>query len=72
MKIIVTEGLAAIVNDGLRCAAKRAGDPGRRCNKLLAKTNSSGEVAGRFKCDRCKQDVEVELCQITLSGHVSA
>lgn len=61
MKLIVTEGAAKVVNDGLRCMAPRGNDPDRFCNKLLARLNAVGQIAGNFLCDRCKQIVSVEI-----------
>jgi hypothetical protein len=61
LTIIVTEGAAKVVNGGLRCMAKRTGDPDRSCNKLLARLNAAGQIAGNFLCDRCKQIVSVEM-----------
>jgi phage FluMu protein Com len=61
LEIVVSEGAAKVVNDGLRCAAKRKNDPDRPCNKLLARLNAAGQIAGSFLCDRCKQIVSVEM-----------
>jgi hypothetical protein len=64
-RIVITQGLAKVVvsddGGGLRCMAKRSGDPDRSCNKLLARLNVAGQVAGNFQCDRCKQIVSVEM-----------
>jgi hypothetical protein len=60
----ITRGNARITGEGLRCAAPRGGDndDGRRvCHKLLAKKNADGQIAGNFRCERCKQEVEVKL-----------
>lgn len=73
----VTKGRALLTADGLRCGnprpdkdQKHGETPGegieqhddvRPCNKLLAKRNRLGQVCGRFKCERCKQEIEVEL-----------
>jgi phage FluMu protein Com len=50
-----------VKDDGLRCNTPRAKTPGENCNKLLAKTNSLGQIAGHFRCDRCKSEVEVRV-----------
>ena len=59
--VIISRGKAVVVNGGLRCNAPRVGDPSRTCNKLLAKTNTLGQIAGNFRCDRCKSEVEVQI-----------
>lgn len=77
MKLLtfVTKGRAILTVDGLRCGNPRPDkdlprvgvDPGvgtprvGTCNKLLAKRNRLGQVCGKFKCERCKQEIEVEL-----------
>jgi phage FluMu protein Com len=55
----ITKGSAAIKPEGLRCQASR-GDSWT-CNKLLAKKNAEGQIAGSFRCERCHQDIEVLL-----------
>lgn len=57
----ITKGKAMIQNDGLRCRNPRDKDPTRSCNKLIVKKSSSGQIAGSFLCERCKQIVEVEI-----------
>lgn len=57
----ITKGKAIIQGDSLRCAAPRANDSRRQCNKLLAKKNESGQIAGNFRCERCHQAIEVKL-----------
>ena len=57
----ISQGRARFTPDGLRCANERAGDEERRCNKLICKPNGQGQTAGKFRCDRCKQDIEVIL-----------
>lgn len=61
--IIISRGQAVVRNGGLRCNAPRVGDPSRTCNKLLAKINTSGQIAGNFRCDRCKSEVEVLIAR---------
>ena len=31
------------------------------CNRLIVKPNSDGEIAGEFRCIRCKQTLEVKI-----------
>lgn len=57
----IKRGRAAIMATGLRCQGPRVKQPDQICNKLLAKKNSLGQVAGAFKCERCSQEIEVEL-----------
>ena len=61
MKLVITKGDAIVIQDGLRCQAPRVGDTTRKCNKLIAKLNSLGQIAGNFMCDRCKQEVSVQV-----------
>lgn len=61
VQTIITSGKAIVTSDGLRCNSPRATDASRPCNKLLAKANSSGQIAGHFRCDRCKSEVEVRV-----------
>jgi phage FluMu protein Com len=56
----ITKGKAALTLEGLRCRVPRDKDPTRSCNKLIVKKNSSGQIAGSFMCERCKEIVEVE------------
>jgi hypothetical protein len=55
----VTKGQAVIRPEGLRCQASR--DDHWTCNKLLAKKNAEGQIAGNFRCERCGQEIEVRL-----------
>ncbi len=57
----ITKGKARIHPEGLRCAAPRDNDPARDCNKLIAKRNDAGQIAGNFLCERCRQVIEVKL-----------
>lgn len=57
----ITKGVAVIQGDSLRCAAPRTNDSRRTCNKLLAKKNEQGQIAGNFRCERCHQEIEVKL-----------
>lgn len=59
--IYITKGSAVIQGDSLRCAASRANDSRRTCNKLLVKKNEQGQIAGNFRCERCHQEIEVKL-----------
>lgn len=59
--LAIKKGRAAIVHNGLRCQGPRLKQPDQLCNKLLVKKNSLGQVAGAFKCERCSQEIEVEL-----------
>jgi len=57
----IKKGKAILVPTGLRCQAPRLKQPDQICNKLLVKKNSLGQVAGAFKCERCGQEIEVEI-----------
>jgi hypothetical protein len=57
----ITKGKASVTPEGLRCRAPRDKDPTRTCNKLLVKRSASGQIAGNFLCERCRQEVEVEI-----------
>lgn len=61
LKSYVVRGMAFFQGDGLRCRGPRPGNPKLPCNKLLAKINSLGQVAGKFLCERCKQSIEIEV-----------
>lgn len=63
MKLLtyVTKGKAWVTEEGLRCAAPREDSPELICHKLLAKKNEAGQIAGNFRCKRCKQEIEVTL-----------
>ena len=63
-QVIISRGAAVISNGGLRCNAPRVGDLSRTCNKLLAKANMLGQIAGCFRCDRCKSEVEVQVARL--------
>lgn len=63
-QMTITNGKASLTADGLRCRASRVNDEKRVCNKLLAKRNRQGLVAGNFQCERCRQPVEVEIADI--------
>lgn len=60
-KTSITRGKAVLTPDGLRCRALRSDSDPRPCNKLIAKRNTSGLVAGSFQCERCRQQIEVEV-----------
>ena len=55
----ITKGKAVIKPEGLRCQAPLAGS--WTCNKLLVKKNEEGQIAGNFRCERCRQEIEVRL-----------
>lgn len=57
----IKKGKAILVPNGLRCQGPRLKQPDQLCNKLLVKKNSLGQVAGAFKCERCSQEIEVEI-----------
>jgi hypothetical protein len=57
----IKKGKAIIVPNGLRCQGPRLKQPDQLCNKLLVKKNSLGQVAGAFKCERCGQEIDVEI-----------
>lgn len=59
--IVISRGEAVIVSGGLRCNALRVGTLNRPCNKLLAKINDLGQIAGSFRCDRCKAEITVQI-----------
>lgn len=63
MKLLtfVSKGQAHFYPEGLRCAAPRPDKPGAVCNKLLVKKASNGQIAGNFRCERCRQEIEVVL-----------
>jgi hypothetical protein len=63
VQTIITSGKAVVQDGGLRCHSPRAADASKPCNKLLAKANSSGQIAGNFRCDRCKSSVEVRIAR---------
>jgi hypothetical protein len=60
-QIVITQGQAYVKGDGLRCMAPR-NDQAGICNKLVAKKNSAGDIAGAFQCPdrRCRQLIQVE------------
>jgi hypothetical protein len=57
----IKQGRAVLTQNGLRCQFPREKDPTTPCNKLLVKKNALGQVAGAFKCERCGQEIVVEL-----------
>lgn len=63
MKLLtfIEKGQAIPTLEGLRCAAPRKDKPGAVCNKLLVKRASNGQIAGNFRCERCRQEVEVVM-----------
>jgi len=61
VQTFIKQGKAVLTQSGLRCQAPREKDPDAPCNKLLVKRNAQGQIAGCFRCDRCGQDVEVEI-----------
>jgi phage FluMu protein Com len=63
-QVVISRGKAVISNGGLRCNnALIVGGRSRTCNKLLVKANASGQIAGCFRCDKCKGEVEVHVPQ---------
>jgi phage FluMu protein Com len=59
--LAIKRGKAIIVPNGLRCQGPRLKQPDQLCNKLLVRKNTSGQISGSFKCDRCGQLIDVEL-----------
>jgi len=58
----VSNGKAVFIADELRCQAARADTRGGgACNKLIAKFNRLHQIAGDFRCERCKQEIEVRM-----------
>lgn len=57
----IKRGRAVIFGNGLRCQGPRVKQPDQVCNKLIVKKNSLNQVAGAFKCERCSQEIDVEL-----------
>jgi hypothetical protein len=55
----IRKGAAIIDHSGLRCSGMRHNNPDILCHHLLAKLNSRGDIAGSFRCPKCKQDIEV-------------
>jgi hypothetical protein len=60
----ITKGKAVFVGNDLRCYAPRTSGQRKVCNKLLAKKNAIGQLAGNFRCERCCQEVEVTLVEV--------
>lgn len=60
-QIVVKRGQAFVTQNGLRCRGPRAKDPNTPCGKLVVKKNALGQIAGAFKCERCSQEIEIEL-----------
>lgn len=61
IQTLIKKGKAIITQTGLRCQGPRAKEPATPCNKLLVKKNQVNQIAGWFRCERCGQDVEVEI-----------
>jgi hypothetical protein len=61
VRMLIVRGKAVVKAGGLRCQAFWAKSPDLVCNKLLVKTNASGQIAGNFLCGRCKSEVEVGI-----------
>lgn len=57
----IKKGKAILDLTGLRCRGPRLKQPDQVCNKLLVKKNALGQVAGSYKCERCSQEIEVEI-----------
>jgi len=60
MRTTITKGKAILTPGGLRCAGPRPSSPAQVCNKLIAKYNKAGQLSGNHRCERCKQEIEVE------------
>jgi hypothetical protein len=62
-QIVITQGQAYLKGNGLRCMAPRYDDATCKCNTLVVKKNSAGELSGAFQCPerRCRQHIEVEV-----------
>ncbi len=60
-KIVITQGVAKLEGECLRCNSVRLVGNGKHCGKLLAKLNTRGQLAGCFKCERCNQLLEVQV-----------
>jgi hypothetical protein len=60
-QLIISKGMAIVTPSGLRCQALRPKQPDQVCNKLIVKKNSLGQIAGSFKCERCSQEIEIQL-----------
>ena len=67
LMICVSKGKALVTPEGLRCGAPRESEPERRCNKLLCKRNSAGQIAGNYRCERCHQEIEIKLQEPVLA-----
>jgi hypothetical protein len=61
LQAFIKRGKAVLVPNGLRCQGPRVKQPDQQCNKLLVKKNTLGQVAGSFKCERCGQEIDVEI-----------
>jgi hypothetical protein len=69
----VSSGKAVFISDELRCQAARAGQRGDGvCNKLIAKFNRLHQIAGDFRCERCKQEIEVRMVASPAFGRPQA
>lgn len=60
----VLKGSVILTSNGLRCQAPRQKQPDQVCNKLIVKKNTLGQLCGAFKCERCGQEIEIELREI--------
>lgn len=64
----ISKGHAVITADELRCAAPRKDELERTCNKMIAKINQVGHIAGNFQCERCKEVIEVRMVPVASAG----
>jgi len=66
MKLVpaISKGKAILLGDELRCNRLRE-DSSKICRKLIAKVNRFGQIAGDFRCERCKEEIEVRLVPAT-------
>ena len=66
----IVKGKAIFVGNDLRCNAPRQdGGPRAACNKLVARKNAEGQLAGNFQCERCRQAIEVKLVVPAADSH---
>ena len=61
--ICITKGKALIKPEGLRCGATREKEPERVCHKLICRPSTRGQIAGNFRCERCKQEIDVSMIE---------
>lgn len=59
VQTIITSGKAVVIDGGLRCNHPRKDDLSQVCGRQLVRANASGQMAGNFRCPRCKNYVEV-------------